>query len=761
MADEFSTSVEYGLKLSKRIYYGKGSFSAPFVPPVMSRSLEEGYLPTAPILYAVISEPEIVENPDIPSYQPYIHGRCVPPALLPLHMLGVSMEIECCLDTAFVTVSGTWRVHCIMAGKKCDCRYCYTDGRAGVEVDITERTYHTEVITPEDKEDKDKAAKAEEGCFLKSQIYTLKVPQVDGGSKISIKISWSQKLLYDDGQFCLNIPFSFPAYVMPLGKQVTKRESIFIKVNSCIGTEVFFKCTSHPLKELMRQFGKVSFLYEAEVPAWSSTDCNFSYNVSSSDISGAMLLQSPFLHDFDQRESFCLCLFPGNSQSRKVFRRDVIFVIDISGSMRGSPLENTKSALLASLSQLNKQDTFNIIAFNGEVQLFSPSMELATKEKILNATLWVDTNFIAKGSTNMMLPLTEAIKLFRKSADSVPLIFLVTDGTVEDEREICNFVKGYVTSGESFSPRLCTFGIGSYCNHYFLQMLAQIGRGHYDAAYDTDTIGSRMQLFFTTALSIIVANITVDALEDFDSLELFPNHIPDVSSGTPLIVSGRYDGRFPDSIKVHGTLADLSNFVIDLKVQKEKDLPLHRVFAKRHIDVVTAQAWFSGSKELEDKVEKMSIQSGVPSEYTCKALVQTVKEKKEVEEPKWFPIQEVFSKFHLQVFSKLNLQKKVELSTQKLTVLGGLHLGFGNLNATAENKSPIKETKSSEATELLVKAASKCCSQLANRCCCMCFIQTCSYMNDQCAIVSAQICAALSCFGCIKCCFELCECDCL
>lgn len=86
-----------------------------------------------------------------------------------------------------------------------------------------------------------------------------------------------------------------------------------------------------------------------------------------------------------------------------------MFVVDISASMKGTPLDNTKNALLTSLSQLSAQDTFNIIAFNGAVYLFSSSMERATEEAILNATTWVDTNFIANGDTNIMLPLTQVI----------------------------------------------------------------------------------------------------------------------------------------------------------------------------------------------------------------------------------------------------------------------------------------------------------------------------------------------------------------
>lgn len=124
MAEELSRSVQSGLKLSKRIYYGKDrSVSAP-VAAVMERSssVSETLLPTGPMAYAVITEPSIVDNPDIPSYQPYVHGRCDPPAMIPLHMHGITMEVDVYLDTAFVTVCGTWRVHCVTAGKCCDCR---------------------------------------------------------------------------------------------------------------------------------------------------------------------------------------------------------------------------------------------------------------------------------------------------------------------------------------------------------------------------------------------------------------------------------------------------------------------------------------------------------------------------------------------------------------------------------------------------------------------------------------------------------------
>ncbi|KAJ6701162.1 INTER ALPHA-TRYPSIN INHIBITOR HEAVY CHAIN-LIKE PROTEIN [Salix koriyanagi] len=665
MAREFSTCVEYGLSLSKRIYYGKemtpAAAAAAMTRSISSKSsrLEESYLPTSVMAYAVIPEPELVDNPDVPSYQPYVHGRCEPPALIPLQIHGaVAMEIDCCFDNANVCFSGAWRVHCVKASRKCDVRIAIPMGEQGsllgVEVDATGRSYHSQLMQAEDANDSEKQSKGWNGRLIKGSLYSFVIPEVGGGSTFSIKVTWSQKLLYHEGQFSLNVPFSFPAFVNPIGKKISKREKILLNVNSGVGKEILFRCTSHALKELRREAGKMGLLYDAQVLTWSGVDFNFSYSVYSKDLFG-VLLQSPFLRDFDDRQMFCCYLFPGNNQSMKAFRKEVIFLIDISGSMKGDPFEN--------------------------------------------------------GGTNILAPLKQAIKMLAETTDSIPLIFLITDGAVEDERDICNFVKGSLTCRGSISIRICTFGIGTYCNHYFLRMLAQLGRGRFDTAYDADSVDFRMQRLFTTASSIIASQYNPET--------------------------------FQNSVKLSGVLADMRKFTIDIKAPEAKDLPSDRVVARRQIDLLTASAWLSGSKELEQKVAKMSIQAGVPSEYTLMVLHRTLSEEKASET---ILIQDVLSK--ITPLKKKNMQTTI--------MLGNLGVGFGSWRATAENIPPgSEETKP---TDMLFNAASNCCSRVVDRCCCMCFIQTCSHMNNQCAILLSQLCAALACFECINCCFELCEC---
>ncbi|KAJ9538610.1 hypothetical protein OSB04_031343 [Centaurea solstitialis] len=772
---DFTRGVEDGLRLSKRIYFGK---DRSVVPPKSMTAMEKAsrtLYPVSPMVYAVISNPGIVDNPDVPSYQPHVHGRCDPPALIPLQMNGIGIE----------------------------------GSILGVEVEVTKKSYMTQLVVMDEKGETETIAKPE------------------------VKARWSQKIIYKDGEFKLNVPFSFPEYVTPAGKKLSKKEKIQLNINVGLGTQVECRKTSHPLKERKREVGKLAFFYEAEVLTWSSHDFVFTYSVPSSSAFGGVLLQSPSSLSVDQKELFSLYLFPGPDHSRKVgfrsvIRKEVLFVVDISGSMKGRTIDATKIAVIAALSKLDQGDSFSIMAFNDQTYLYSSKMELATKEALNNAADWI-------GHRDVIW--TQAI-----NSDN----FFITDGAVENEREICEVMIKRLRnqgSGTDLCPRIYTFGIvlivlvmllpmgtysakkgnhplesnpgpdthsaklkpwdkGSFYNQYFLQMLAMIGRGHYEAASDPGSsrlcldyilgnieqklkirpsetkpghkmrtrgfelgvngipstfptgltatpqalwlgittwlylIATRMDALFSRAASTVVLNIEIDGLDDIDAFEISHYRCLLSENGYPLL-SNLEDYKF----------SDMSNFTIDLKVQRTKDVPLDKVLAKQQIDQYTAQAWFSQDKKLEEKVAKISMQTGVVSEYTRMILLETVEEKhattssgvKQGKKESVVPPQKV----------------EVTKKSQMIKVLPHLGVGFGNLIATMENTPPGYEPKLPDQAEMLVRAAGNCCVNLCSKCCCLCCIQACSQVNDQCAIVVTQLCTGLAFLGCFACC-ELC-----
>ncbi|XP_023744322.1 uncharacterized protein LOC111892509 [Lactuca sativa] len=743
--DDFTSGVEDGLRLSKRIYFGKDRSVAPPKPIIAMGRATRLLYPVSPMVYAVISNPGIVDNPDVPSYQPHVHGRCDPPALIPLQMNGIGIEVDCYLDTAFVTMTGSWRIHCVMGSAKCDCRLAVPMGLEGsilgVEVEVTNKSYKTQLVVMDEKGETQTLAKPEDGGFLKPDIFTLTIPQVDGGSNLSFKVKWSQKLSYKNGDFKLEVPFSFPEYVTPAGKKLSKKEKIQLNVNIGLGTEVVCKTNSHPLKEKKREVGKLEFLYEADVLSWSRNDFEFTYSVPTSSAFGGVFLQSPSSLSVDQKEMFSLYLFPGPDHSKKAMKKEVLFVVDISGSMKGRTIEATKSAIVTALSKLDQKDSFSIMAFNDQTFLFSSTLELATKEALDNANEWIGMNFIPGGGTNMSIALDKAVEMLSGSKHSVPIIFFITDGAVENERTICEvMMKKLRNEGSDLCPRIYTFGIGSFCNQYFLRMLAMIGRGHYAFASDADLIEAQMDILFSRAASTVLLNIAIDGLDDLDSLEVYPSVIPDIRSEGPLIIFGSYRGGFPDMLKVKGLFTDMSSFTVDLKVQRSKDIPLDKILAKQQVEQYTTQAWFSQDKKLEEKVAKISMQTGVVSEHTRMVLLETVQEK------------------HATSSSvKHGKAQKTEVveKTEIIKMLQHLGVGYGDLVATNENTPPGYEPKLPDQAEMLVRAAGNCCVNLCGKCCCLCCINVCSKMNDQCAIVVTQLCGALAFLGCFACC-EMC-----
>ncbi|CAL9079513.1 unnamed protein product [Musa textilis] len=213
---------------------------------------------------------------------------------------------------------------------------------------------------------------------------------------------------------------------------------------------------------------------------------------------------------------------------------------------------------------------------------------------------------------------------------------------------------------------------------------------------------------------------------------------------SPLIISGRCYGKFPETLKAKGILADMSYADIDLKVQDTKDLSLEKALAKQHIDLLTARAWFSESKQLRGKglfVIKLSIQNSIPSGYTCMVLLQTETDQQEAVKK----VKKRESRKHSGPDDDLSISVRSMVN------------GFGNVIATRENRpTGFAEAKEPKSFEIYHKAG--CCHGIAYCCCCPCCIKTCSKLNDQLVIAMAQLCTALSCLACSECCTEFC-CD--
>jgi Ca-activated chloride channel family protein len=230
-----------------------------------------------------------------------------------------------------------------------------------------------------------------------------------------------------------------------------------------------------------------------------------------------------------------LTFYPPKTQAVKVIARDIIFIIDTSGSMQGSSIKQAKSSLKLAISQLTNKDSFNIIAFDDEARLLFPITQMASLENISHSLGFID-DLSADGGTEMYRPLSNALMMKKNEMQSIKAIrqiVFITDGAVANEFELMQLLK---TAQGSF--RLYTVGIGAAPNGYFMKKAAQFGRGSYVFIQNQNEVQQKMSHFMTKISQPAISNIklTFDR-QVHQEVDVYPKNIPDLYFGEPLQVA--------------------------------------------------------------------------------------------------------------------------------------------------------------------------------------------------------------------------------
>ncbi|MCU7937733.1 MAG: marine proteobacterial sortase target protein [gamma proteobacterium symbiont of Bathyaustriella thionipta] len=209
--------------------------------------------------------------------------------------------------------------------------------------------------------------------------------------------------------------------------------------------------------------------------------------------------------------------------------REMLFVIDTSGSMNGTSIRQAKSSLSYALTRLSEQDSFNIIEFNSQTQaLFSQSV-MADKNNINQAQNFV-SSLQAGGGTEMAPALIAALK------DNIGEGFLrqvvfITDGSVGNETQLFSIIHTHLKEA-----RLFTIGIGSAPNSYFMTKAAHFGRGSFTYIGTVDEVQQKMSALFNKLESPVLSHLSIEWPQ---KSEVYPERVPDLYMGEPLIVSAK------------------------------------------------------------------------------------------------------------------------------------------------------------------------------------------------------------------------------
>jgi Ca-activated chloride channel family protein len=227
--------------------------------------------------------------------------------------------------------------------------------------------------------------------------------------------------------------------------------------------------------------------------------------------------------------------------------RDVVFVIDTSGSMHGDSIKQARSAMSLALDRLTGHDRFNIIRFNNTADSLFTQTEVADTNNLTLARQFV-RSLEANGGTEM-LPALEMALQHEQQAHSIRQVIFLTDGSVGNERELFQLIRK-----ELGNSRLFTIGIGSAPNSYFMRKAAEYGRGTFTYIGNTAEVLEKTSELLLKLEQPALTDIRLE-LPSGVELDLLPQRIPDLYTGEPLLVA--FHGTdLPEWVDVHGQLGE-------------------------------------------------------------------------------------------------------------------------------------------------------------------------------------------------------------
>lgn len=312
---------------------------------------------------------------------------------------------------------------------------------------------------------------------------------------------------------------------------------------------------------------------------------------------------------------------PIADKAQPVKPKNVVFVLDRTGSMNGEKIVQAKGALKYCLNSLRKEDRFNLITFNeSPFTMWDNGLVPASKENIEKALNHID-KLDASGGTNLNDAIVKSLKVLREylpaSRKGPDFVVLLTDGlpTVGEQR--IEKILGNAEEQKS-KARIFTFGVGYDVNTHLLDLLAEQSGGKPEYVLPSEDIEAIVSSFFASVSEPVLTNISIKA-DGVRILDTFPTKLPDLFKGSQLIVLGRYEGSGNATFTLSGSSArgpvKMTTSVNMPASDTEKDF-IPQIWAARMIGFLLDQVRLHRSDELIKEIILLSKEWGIPTEFT-------------------------------------------------------------------------------------------------------------------------------------------------
>ncbi len=463
-------------------------------------------------------------------------------------------------------------------------------------------------------------------------IFKVRIFPIEPNSRKHISLSYTQLLRSDDGLVGYTLPLSTEKFSC---KPV---RSLVVKVD--LQTKRPLKSIyspSHTVEVRRDGSNRATASYEA---ANSQSESDFAlYFAAEKDELGVNLLT----HRIRGEDGYFLLLAsPGTDlKEQQVLPKDIVFVLDTSGSMAGKKLEQAKKALQFCLENLNESDRFELIRFSTEVEPLFSSLVAAEKSNRQRAEEFVD-HLKPMGATAIDDALKPALGLQpgarpderrEHTVDTTALpgdrpfvIIFLTDGRptigVTDEDQIVTHVKRE-TDGHT---RIFCFGIGTDVNTHLLDKITEETRGFSQYVLPEEDLELKVSSFYSKIKEPVLTNPTLKFSGEIRPAKLYPSTLPDFFKREQLVLVGRYSGQGDSAAVLEGTIqggAKKSAYDLNFPAESSANDFIPRLWATRRVGYLLDEIRLHGdNSELRDEVTELARRYAIVTPYTAYLIVE-------------------------------------------------------------------------------------------------------------------------------------------
>jgi Ca-activated chloride channel family protein len=583
---------------------------------------------------------------------PYFFVKSDDPAVDRLPLKGTEVSVKISGVIADVTVTQTYRNE---GQRAIEAKYVFPGSTkaavSGLNVRLADRLITAQIREKQQAQiEYDTAKKEGKTAALLEQhlpnVFQMNVANILPGDDVKVELRYTELLVPQSG----NYQFVFPTVVgprynspqsesaksesaqakwvaqptLPAGVSGTTPTASF-RLKASIDTPMGLKeirSATHTIevkKSDEDQHADIALTADGR-PA-DNRDFVLDYRLAGEKIESGLML---YKGQGENAENFFLAMVepPKAVAASAISPRDYIFVVDISGSMHGFPLDTAKTVLERLIGGLRPSDTFNVLLFSGSNKMLSPRSVPATRANIQQALSTIQ-NYSGSGSTEL-IPALKRVYAEPKEDKVSRTVVVVTDGYVTVEREAFELVRNNLSKANVFA-----FGIGSSVNRSLMEGIARAGMGEPFIITDPVQALEQAARFRRMVESPVLTNVKA-TFGGLDVYDVEPQALPDVLGERPVIVFGKWradsNGQAKGRVVIEGQSASgpyREEVRIDSRTRQDT-AALRTLWARHRIQSLSDQETLEGSAAFKERITELGLKYSLLTQYTSFIAVDKV-----------------------------------------------------------------------------------------------------------------------------------------